>query len=113
MSGEENNLPEESEDARRGYEVLSAARQFIRLQNDDVVSIHEVLEHLDERFGVAAGLSSDVPTVLSLCAKLWEDPRVDQVPGPWIWFCWNEEGDWPQQSPRLARQLGVRPERLQ
>lgn len=113
MSGDEDNLPEESEEERRDYEVFSAAREFIRLQNGDVVSIDEVLEHLDERFGVAAALSSDVPTVLGLCVELWEDPHIDQVPGPWIWFSWNEEGYWPQQSPSLARRLGVSSEPLQ
>lgn len=116
MSGEENSLPEKSEDERRWYEVFSSAREFIRLrfrEDGCVIGIADVLEHLDERFGEAAGITSDVTTVLGLCVDLWADPHIDQVDDGFIDFCWNEEGDWPQQSPRLARQLGVRPERLQ
>ena len=111
ISGEENNLPEESEDERRGYEVFSSAREFIRTrfaEDGCVVGIGEVLEHLDDRFGEAAGITGDVGIVLNLCVDLWADPHVDRVPGEWIDFCWNEEGDWPRECSQdlLARLQG-------
>ncbi len=83
---------------RRFEAAASSARAFIRhrYQEDGcVVGIGEVLEHLDEVFGEAAGLTSDVGTVLNLCEELWADPHIDQVPGGWIDFCWNEVGDYP------------------
>lgn len=91
MNSNESVEPAETEEERHWSAVLCAARQFIQLRNDDVVSIHEVLEHLDDCFGADASLTNDVSGVLLLCVELWEDPHIDQVPGPWIWFAWNEE----------------------
>lgn len=91
--------------------VFDAARAFIRrrYQEDEcVVGIGEVLEHLDEVFGEDAGLTSDVGLVLHLCVELWGDPHIDQVSGGWIDFCWNEEGDWPRERSQglIARLQG-------
>jgi hypothetical protein len=81
--------------------AFDAAREFIRLQfREDgcITSVGEVLEHLDDRFGKAAGITTDVSTVLDLCAALWEDPHIDQVPSGWIDFCWREKGNWPRET---------------
>lgn len=81
--------------------AFDAAREFIRLRFQEdgcVIGIGEVLEHLDEVFGEQYGITSDVTTVLNLCVALWADPHIDQVPGGWIDFCWNEKGDWPGES---------------
>lgn len=70
---------------------FDTARRFIRHRYEEdgcVVSIGEVLDHLDERFG-GAGLTGDVAAVLGLCMDLWADPDIHQVPGGWIEFCWN------------------------
>ena len=86
---------------RRFQMAFDAAREFIRLRFQEdgcVIGIGEVLEHLDEVFGERAGITSDVRTVLNLCVDLWADPHIDQVPGGWIDFCWNEAGDWPRED---------------
>jgi len=86
---------------RRLYMAFGAAREFIRMRFEEdgcVVGIGEVLEHLDDRFGEAAGITGDVWIVLNLCMDLWADPHIDQVPGGWIDFCWNEAGDWPRED---------------
>lgn len=97
--------------------TFDAAREFIRRRYEEdgcVVGIGEVLEHLDERFGDGTGITSDVPTVLNLCAALWEDPHIDQVPGGWIDFCWNEAGDWPREDGQgLVARLRIRSDREQ
>lgn len=72
--------------------AFDAARDFIRRRYDSdgcVVGIGEVLDHLDDRFGKEAGLSSDV------CTDLWDDPHIDQVAEGYIEFCWNEAGHRP------------------
>lgn len=99
-----------SDDEQRWNAIFDAARAFIRDQHAAdgcVVGIGEVLEHLDERFGEAAGITSDVTTVLNLCTTLWEDPHIDQVADGFIDFCWNEAGDWQREYPQglLARLL--------
>ena len=91
--------------------TLAAAREFIRSEfakHGCVVGIGEVLGHLDELFGEAAGVTSDVTTVLNLCVDLWADAHIDQVPGGGIDFCWNEAGDWLQERCQglLARLRG-------
>ena len=81
--------------------AFDAAREFIRGRYEEdgcVVGIGEVLEHLDDRFGEAAGITGDVGLVLNLCVDLWADPHIDQVPGGWIDFCWNKAGDWPRED---------------
>ena len=109
--GEEFTRAPLTEYGRRFEAAVSSARAFIRLRYDEdgcVVGVGEVLEHLDEVFGEAAGLTSDVGIVLNLVTALWEDPHVDRVPGDWIDFCWNEAGDWPREDSQglIARLQG-------
>jgi hypothetical protein len=94
--------PASDQNARDTWDAtFGAAREFIRRRYQEdgcVVGIGEVLEHVDEVFGAQAGLTGDVGIVLNLITALWEDPHVDQVPGDWIAFCWNEAGDWPRDD---------------
>lgn len=81
--------------------AFDASREFIRNTYEKegcVVGIGEVLQHLDEVFGEAAGLTSDVGTVLSLCFELWADPHVRQVAEGGIEFFWTDAGDWPREG---------------
>lgn len=101
-------FPGEEVDEARGADyghrldmAFDAAREFIcvRFREDGcVISVGEGLEHLEDRFGKAAGITTDVSTVLDLCAALWEDPHIDQVPSGWIDLCWNEKGHWPRET---------------
>lgn len=87
----------------RWNEAFDAARAFVRLRYEEdgcVVSIGEVLTHLDECFVAADGFTGDVTAVLNLCAALWDDPHIDQVRGGWIEFCWNQAGHWPREDGR-------------
>ncbi len=90
----------------RWQAMFDAAREFIRCRYEEdecVIGIGEVLEHLDKLFGEDSGLTSDVGTVLSLCVELWTDPHIDQVCDGGIDFCWNETGDWPRENPQGLR----------
>lgn len=90
--------------------LVDSARAFIRQRYEEdgcVVSISDLLNHFDERFGAAARPTDDVPTVLGLCYELWEDPHIDQVHDGGIDFCWNEEGRRPQEG-WLSRALRAR-----
>ena len=86
----ERHVPSAGE--RLWGQAFDTARDFIRLRYESdgcVISLSDVLDHLDECFGAAAGLTSDVPTVLGLCAALWEDPHIRQVADGYFEFCWQ------------------------
>ena len=97
-----------SADSERLWDAaFDAAREFIRFRYDTdgcLVGIGEGLDHLDDRFGKDAGLSTDVGTVLSLCTALWEDPHIIQVANGWIEFYWNEQGR-PRRDGGVVRDL--------
>lgn len=89
-------------------DVVAAARNFIRSQGHGcVVSIDELLEELSDKLGDGFPVSPDMLKLVDLIMTLWDDPRVDQVPGTGlIEFAWNGE---PNQSYARGRRFVEHP----
>ena len=74
-------------------DLVDAAREIIRHEDQCVVSITELLEDLSHKFGDRFHFSLTMYQLVDLIETLWEDPHIDQVPNTGlIEFAWNESG---------------------
>lgn len=86
-------------------DLIDAAREIVRGGGDGgIVSISEVLEGLEDKYGNQFRVSPDTYQVLGLITALWDDRHIDQVPGIWdVEFSWNEAGSNSNADPALER----------
>jgi hypothetical protein len=78
-----------------GQEVISAAIEFIRLGGPDrdgsIVSISELFEELEDKFGDQFRVSPEQLRLLDMIDSVAADPRVDLVKFDGIEFGWMGE----------------------